>query len=70
MGDVDVGRDHHVPAYDLGNGVFGDKGNNWASYAIARITNGAKFRWTKYGANNSVIITGFSVACQPTSPYV
>src|SRR5699024_11051872 len=53
VGDVDVGRDHHVPAYDLGNGVFGDKGNNWASYAIARITNGAKFRWTKYGANNS-----------------
>lgn len=53
VGDVTVGPELHVPAYDLGDGVFGDKGNNWASYAIARVTNGATFRWIKYGANNS-----------------
>ena len=53
VGNVTVGPELHVPAYDLGDGVFGDKGNNWASYAIARVTNGATLRWIKYGANNS-----------------
>ena len=53
VGNVTVGPELHVPAYDLGDGVFGDKGNNWASYAIAKVTNGATFRWIKYGANNS-----------------
>ena len=53
VGNVTVGPELHVPAYDLGDGVFGDKGNNWASYAIAKVTNGATLRWIKYGANNS-----------------
>ncbi|UHL93894.1 SspB-related isopeptide-forming adhesin [Ligilactobacillus salivarius] len=53
VGNVTIGPELHVPAYDLGDGVFGDKGNNWASYAIAKVTNGATLRWIKYGANNS-----------------
>ncbi|WP_172412409.1 SspB-related isopeptide-forming adhesin [Ligilactobacillus salivarius] len=53
VGNVTIGPELHVPAYDLGDGVFGDKGNNWASYAIAKVTNSATLRWIKYGANNS-----------------
>ena len=57
-GDITLGDDgktheKQVPAQDLGNGFYGVNGTDYAGFAVAKISNGATFRWSKNGYNNA-----------------
>ena len=57
-GDITLGDDgktheKQVPAQDLGNGFYGVNGTNYSGFAVAKISNGATFRWSKKGYNNA-----------------
>ncbi|WP_162606770.1 GbpC/Spa domain-containing protein [Ligilactobacillus salivarius] len=47
LGDDGKTHEDQVPAHDLGNGFYGVNGTDWAGFAVAKISNGATFRWSK-----------------------
>lgn len=53
LGDDGKTHEKQVPAQDLGNGFYGVNGTNYSGFAVAKISNGATFRWSKNGYNNA-----------------
>ncbi|WHS19440.1 LPXTG cell wall anchor domain-containing protein (plasmid) [Ligilactobacillus salivarius] len=53
LGDDGKTHENQVPAHDLGNGFYGVNGTNYSGFAVAKISNGATFRWSKKGYNNA-----------------
>lgn len=53
LGDDGKTHENQVPAQDLGNGFYGVNGTNYSGFAVAKISNGATFRWSKKGYNNA-----------------
>ena len=47
LGDDGKTHEDQVPAHDLGNGFYGVNGTDWSGFAVAKISNGATFRWCK-----------------------
>lgn len=53
LGDDGKTHEDQVPAHDLGNGFYGVNGTNYSGFAVAQVSNGATFRWSKKGYNNA-----------------